>query len=196
MFKKLSTAICLSLVISVMLSLSIFDAKCNNIKNNVLRLHIIANSDSQYDQEIKAKVRNRLVSENLFDSCDNYNQAVSMAENKLDDIKELVLNELKNNNCNLPVKVEIKPSYFDTRVYDKTTLPAGEYNALKITIGKGEGRNWWCVMFPSLCLPTVSKKDEIKDVVNENTADITKNSLKYKPAFKVIEWYEQIKSKF
>ena len=73
-------------------------------------------------------------------------------------------------------------------------MPAGEYNAVKIIIGEGKGRNWWCVMFPSLCLPTVSKKDKINDVVNDNTANITQNSIKYKPAFKVIEWYEKIKS--
>ena len=84
---------------------------------------------------------------------------------------------------------------FDTRIYDEVTLPAGRYDALRIVIGEGKGHNWWCVLYPAMCL-SASKGNELSGVVNEGEKDIINDSDKYTVKLKVVEWFEYFCSLF
>jgi stage II sporulation protein R len=94
------------------------------------------------------------------------------------------------------VKVEVIDMYFDDKVYDDLTMPAGNYDAVRITIGKAEGQNWWCVMFPPLCLPAVTVDNETVDVFNDvfsdTEQDILKNPMKYEAKFFFVELFYRI----
>ena len=92
------------------------------------------------------------------------------------------------------VKISLSNEYFTTRTYETVTLPAGKYLALRVVIGSGEGHNWWCVMFPPMCVPAADKKDEIeKCILREGNKKLVESKPKYEPRFKVVEIYEQLK---
>ena len=189
---------CIAFVLVVIYSLIPFQAQCGNISNDVFRLHILANSDSDYDQSVKLKVRDRVLeySKSLFESASSKEEAESLISQNLDDITRVAQNELQNLGCDKTVKAEIKKMYFTTRYYDSYTLPSGMYDALRITIGSGKGHNWWCVMYPSICLSTATEQDEkAKQALDDGEYDIIKNE-KYSYKFKVVELFEKLCSCF
>lgn len=142
----------------------------DRLRSSVLRLHILAESDSEYDQSLKLKVRDRLLESGLFTEADSLSEAENTAFERLDDITDTAENVLRENGCRLPVTAEIADVYFDERVYENITMPAGEYRTLRIKIGSAQGKNWWCVMYPPLCLPAVCDENEPSDDVSENEA--------------------------
>ncbi len=189
---------CIAFVLVVIYSLIPFQAQCGNISNDVFRLHILANSDSEYDQSVKLKVRDRVLeySKSLFESASSKEEAESLISQNLDNITRVAENELKYLGCNQNVKAEIKKMYFTTRYYDSYTLPSGMYDALRITIGSGKGHNWWCVMYPSICISAASEQDEkAKQALDDGEYDIIKNE-KYSYKFKVVELFEMMKTIF
>ena len=189
---------CIAFVLVVIYSLIPFQAQCDNISNDVFRLHILANSDSDYDQSVKLKVRDRVLeySKSLFESASSKEEAESLISQNLDDITRVAQNELQNLGCDKTVKAEIKKMYFTTRYYDSYTLPSGMYDALRITIGSGKGHNWWCVMYPSICVGAASEQDEkAKQALDDGEYDIIKNE-KYSYKFKVVELFEKLCSCF
>ncbi len=196
--KKLHIAMSMALVLSILLSLACFDASCDTVRSGVLRLHILANSDSDYDQEVKLKVRDRLLEEcgELFEQTYSYDEAVSQAKENLPLLQMAAEAELERLGCDLPVKVEIEKSDFSTRVYEDVTLPAGEYTAVRVLIGDAEGQNWWCVCYPNMCIPAVSQTEEIGSVLDKQSTKIVTNSDKYVVRFKIVEIYQNLKSKF
>ena len=122
------------------------------IKTDTLRLHIIANSDSDFDQELKLKVRDRVLeyTGELFAEVSGKTEAEALAEYSSDEIKNIAEDVIAENGADYSVSVEITNMWFETRSYDGFTLPAGDYDAVRIIIGAGEGHNWWCVMYPPL----------------------------------------------
>ena len=86
--------------------------------------------------------------------------------------------------------------YFNNRRYENVTIPAGKYDALRITIGKAEGKNWWCVMFPPMCLPAASEKNELEEVLNPDEMDLVEGEGKYKIKFKVVELVSGLKERY
>ena len=189
---------CIAFVLVVIYSLIPFQAQCDNISNDVFRLHILANSDSEYDQSVKLKVRDRVLeySKSLFESASSKEEAESLISQNLDNITWVAQNELKYLGCDQNVKAEIKKMYFTTRYYDSYTLPSGMYDALRITIGSGKGHNWWCVMYPSICISAASEQDEkAKQALDDGEYDIIKNE-KYSYKFKVVELFEKLCSCF
>lgn len=189
---------CIAFVLVVIYSLIPFQAQCGNISNDVFRLHILANSDSNYDQSVKLKVRDRVLeySKSLFESASSKEEAESLVSQNLDNITRVAQNELQNLGCDQNVKAEIKKMYFTTRYYDSYTLPSGMYDALRITIGSGKGHNWWCVMYPSICISAASEQDEkAKQALDDGEYDIIKNE-KYSYKFKVVELFEMMKTIF
>ena len=189
---------CIAFVLVVIYSLIPFQAQCGNISNDVFRLHILANSDSEYDQSVKLKIRDRVLeySKSLFESAKSKEEAESLISQNLDNITRVAQNELKNLGCGQNVKAEIKKMYFTTRYYDSYTLPSGMYDALRITIGSGKGHNWWCVMYPSICVSAASEQDEkAKRALDDGEYDIIKNE-KYSYKFKVVELFEMMKRIF
>ncbi len=189
---------CIAFVLVVIYSLIPFQAQCDNISNDVFRLHILANSDSEYDQSVKLKIRDRVLeySKSLFESASSKDEAESLISQNLDNITRVAQNELQNLGCGQNVKAEIKKMYFTTRYYDSYTLPSGMYDALRITIGSGKGHNWWCVMYPSICISAASEQDEkAKKALDDGEYDIIKNE-KYSYKFKVVELFEMMKTIF
>lgn len=194
--KKLELSVLLALCITIALSCADFSYRCSDIRERVFRLHILANSDSKADQHLKILVRDRLLDEGLqvFSESDNIDETIIIAKQNIDIFSQVATDELQKNNCNYKVSAEVSPCYFNTRTYGDTTLPAGEYTALQIKIGKGEGKNWWCVMYPSLCIASSGQK--IDDVLPEDETQIVKHKNKYVVKFKVVEWYESLKGLF
>ena len=196
MFKKIMISLCFGLVFAVLLSTANFDASCNELRNNVLRLHIIANSDSDADQQLKLQIRDAILNNNgaVFNGCDSIEDAVTAAENNLDTFYNTAKEVIAKNGYDYAVDVYVSSSYFQTRQYENCQLPAGNYKALKIVIGEGKGKNWWCVMFPSVCIPATSNSG-LSDKVGAKSTDIAENSQKYVMKFKAVEIYEDLKEK-
>lgn len=194
--KKLVISLATGLMISILLSLSQFSVQCQTIRDDVLRLHILANSDSYEDQQLKLKVRDAILAntDDVFASTNTKDEAIANASQSLAQIEQIAAQVIKENGYDYAVKAEVVNMYFTTRQYDNYTLPAGYYDAIRITIGKAEGKNWWCVMFPQLCLPAVSEQEPI-DMFDEAQQDIIENGEKYKASFFIIEWLEQLKAK-
>lgn len=193
--KNFTLAICMGLVMSILMSFAGFDASCLELKENLLRLHIVANSDSDNDQALKLKVRDKLleVGDTAFKDTENLILAKEVAEEMIPVFSNAASEVIKQEGYDYSVAVSLGKAYFDTRVYENFTLPAGEYDALKVVIGEGKGKNWWCVIFPSVCLPSATNK-ELHSVISNSTENITKNAPKYKIKFKVVEWYETLKN--
>lgn len=163
----------------------------SEIRSETLRLHIIANSDSEADQELKLKVRDAVMASTgeLFAEVSGKTEAVAVAEYSADDIKAISENVIASEGFDYSVQVEVTEMWFETRSYDGFTLPAGDYDAVRIIIGAGEGKNWWCVMYPALCIPGA---EEQLLRYGENAAFISGSG--YEIRFAVIEWFESIKN--
>lgn len=147
----------------------VFTENCEEVSGEVLRLHIPANSDSDEDQRIKLRVRDFIlaefsdelsVSENLYD-------AEEKARELLPEIEQKATDFLHENGFSYGAKAELVTMDFTTREYDRLILPAGNYRALRITLGSGNGHNWWCVIFPQLCLPSACETTGSKDILAE-----------------------------
>lgn len=192
------TAIAISIYMAF--SCTYFTASAGTVKEDVVRLHILANSNSEIDQEVKLKVRDALLETNasiLSDSVTKEN-----AKEHFESSKEILLKTakktLKENGFNYNVKITLQEEYFNTRTYGNLTFPAGQYTALKVVLGNGEGKNWWCVMFPPLCVPAADGLE-----TNETTADyltksgekIVNGGEKYIIKFKFLEIYEEFRNK-
>ena len=194
-FKILNISLLMALISGIFLSLANFNTSCEELRHNVLRLHIIANSDSGYDQELKLKIRDEILknSGEIFNNSQNIDDAILVANKRKDEFTKIARNVIKENGASYEVFAEIEDSYFETREYDDFTLPAGVYKSLIIKIGKAEGKNWWCVIFPEICV-SAAKKGDLTDTVSESTAAVAKNPKRYVMRFKLIEIYEGIKN--
>ena len=165
-----------------------------DISNNVLRLHIVANSDSRQDQMLKLKVRDKVLdySKALYDNCNTANDAVKVSKDNIKNINEIAQKTLAFNSSDYEVKTYVTKEYFTTRYYDDFTLPAGKYNTIKIEIGEAKGKNWWCVMYPTVCLSGCT--DDFNDTLTPDELKMIKSN-KYRVRFKAVEIYEKIKQK-
>lgn len=125
----------------------------NQLSNKLIRLHVIANSDSPEDQQLKLQVRDAIISalNNEFEHIDDINVSRKFIKNNLEYIEELAKQEIKKNGKNYSVNAMFGKFPFPVKTYGYVTLPAGEYEALRVIIGSGKGANWWCVLFPPLC---------------------------------------------
>ena len=193
-FKIFNIALCFGLISAIFLSLAVFDARCEDLRKNVLRLHIIANSDNADDQNLKLEIRDEILSQStdLFNTATDITSAKIIAEQRLSEFKEIAEQVISDNGFDYTVSVKLDKSFFETRVYDDFTLPAGIYDSLLITIGEGKGKNWWCVIFPEICVSAASKGD-LTDTVSNESANVAKSQKRYKAEFKIVEVYQKIK---
>ena len=161
------------------------------VKTDTLRLHIIANSDSDFDQELKLKVRDRVLeyADGLFAEVSGKTEAEALAEYSANDIKAVAEEVIAENGADYSVSVEITNMWFETRTYDGFTLPAGDYDAVRIIIGAGEGHNWWCVMYPPLCLPGA---ENALQKYGANAKFVEGDGFEIRFAF--LEWLESLKN--
>lgn len=195
--KALTAALFFGMLCAVFLSFTDFNASCEDIRQNVLRLHIIANSDNTPDQALKLKIRDSILesSPDLFGGAEDLSSAVTAAEDKLEEIEAIANKVILENGFSYSAKARIGDSFFETRVYDDFTLPAGYYKSLIIDVGKAQGKNWWCVIFPEICLPAASD-DGLSKTVSSDGVRIAENPNRYILRFRTVEIYEEIKNLF
>ena len=169
------------------------------LSNNIFRLHIIANSDTEDDQELKLKVRDEIIEymENLTENCETKDEVISLVNENIDEFYNIAQSIISDNGYNYQINIEIGNFYFPTKVYGNISLPSGFYDALKIEIGEAKGENWWCSLFPPLCFTDISSGiiDEEADETLQNNLDdeeysiITDNSNNYQIKFKILELF-------
>ncbi len=191
---KIFASLVCAFVFTVLLGMSAFGGNCDRVRDSVLRLHIIANSDAEDDQALKLKVRDALLSlsADYFKGCETRDDSEIAAKAHLDDLKAEAQRVINENGYDYNVSVSVGEAFFGTRRYDKFTLPAGNYDALRVVIGEGRGHNWWCVMFPPVCLPAATGA-QIGDALNDRDTEVVENEPKYKAEFKCVELYEKAK---
>ncbi len=167
-----------------------------DITQTVFRLHILANSDSEEDQSMKLKVRDAVLEENsdIFEDCKSAEEAAAAAREHIDEIKSSAEKVLAENGAGYGAECGIAKMRFDDRVYGDMTMPAGEYLALRVTLGDAEGKNWWCVMFPPLCLPAVSG-EAAEEVFSPEELDILEDRESYECRFYFLELLEKLRNK-
>ncbi len=163
-----------------------------NIANNVIRLHIIANSDSEIDQNLKLKVRDSVLAYMQDNNFSNLTEAYNSTKLSLDTLKKIAQETLIENNCFENVNVSLGDSYFPTKHYGRLSFPAGMYTALKITIGNGDGHNWWCVMYPTLCFSDEVCEDSeamqnLETTLEKDSFEVISGKCNFK--FKIVDWF-------
>ena len=188
LIKSLACAFIFTLIFQ---SLSLY-GECLGIEKNTFRLHILANSDSREDQTLKLQLRDAVLkyTENMFQSADTSHNAERLVKKKMAEISCFSQKFIQSKGYDYAVNMQITNMYFTTRVYENFTLPAGYYDALRIVIGSGNGHNWWCVMFPQLCLPSAENKSD--KIYTEGQNELIKGGVKYEYKFKIVEWYQNI----
>jgi stage II sporulation protein R len=201
-FVLIPTAVFLGLVITICITaLQSFAEEYDNLQKNVLRLHILANSDSEADQELKLKVRDAVLAATADDfsqSGQAENAAIISAAANLDKIYDAAIAEIERNGYDYDVEVELADIPFDARVYDvngkSLTMPEGVYTAVRVTIGEAKGKNWWCVMFPPLCLPAVTAQSEdvMAESFTEEQLEIMEKPQKYEAKLYVVELWNKV----
>lgn len=193
--KKIKISVTVGIVVAILFSICSFAKTSEEIRSDVLRLHVIANSDTSVDQNLKLRLRDYILQEgkDIFNGSVNVENAVKKIEPVLPELEKSAKAFVNQAGFDYDVKISLSNEYFTTRTYETVTLPAGKYLALRVVIGSGEGHNWWCVMFPPMCVPAADKKDEIENVFSEKEIKLVESKPKYEPRFKVVEIYEQLK---
>ena len=154
--KKLLVSVMVGCCLFVMVSsFTAFASDCDHIREKVFRLHILANSNSEEDQAVKLGLRDAVIQQygHLFALSDSKEELIAYAKEHRTAIEDYCNEFLALNGIAQTAAVQIVNDYFPTREYEQFTLPAGDYDALRILIGDAQGKNWWCVMFPQLCVP-------------------------------------------
>ena len=181
--KKISFIICLSICLSILTICTIAGLRIRrqqalsqqHIASQIIRLHVIANSDETADQTLKKEVKDQVVTylRSKMNQAASIQAARQVICQEMDALKEIAEKKIRQEGYDYPVTVSLGTTYFPVKEYGDMAFPAGDYEALRVQIGKSKGRNWWCVMYPSLCLvdgvyQTVpeSSKDKLKQVLS------------------------------
>lgn len=172
----------------------------DQLADKVVRLHILANSDSEEDQALKLRVRDRVLERatELLEQTGDRREAADVLQSHLPELERIAAEEISDCGYEYDVTAEVANTMFPTKEYDGFTLPAGEYLALRIIIGEGNGHNWWCVVFPPLC--TTAAADVPASALaagfdEEEVALVTEENEGYVLKFKAMEWWEAIREK-
>ena len=173
----------------------------DDLSNKVVRLHVLANSDSEEDQALKLLVRDAVLerAEDVLVQTSDRAEAEGKLRGHLLEFERAAAEVIREEGYDYTVTVELADTEFPTRAYDGFTLPAGEYLALRVLIGEAAGQNWWCVVFPPLCtaaaadtsvsaMATGFTEEEIKLITEEDSGYILK--------FKVVEFWEELRQKW
>lgn len=199
------------LVLIILFSIYVFicafsyvNAVSANISSSVFRLHVIANSDSAEDQNLKYLVRDALIDymNSVSKNSNSKDEALSIAYQHKSDFYKIAKKVINDNGYDYNVNISIGNFTFPTKNYGDISLPAGYYDALKVEIGNASGQNWWCVMFPPLCFVDIStgivpedSKETIKDSLHTEEYNLINNAqtadVKFK--FKLLEFFQNIK---
>lgn len=198
--KKVKYSIVLIILLTIYIfisAISYVNAISNGLEDGIFRLHVIANSDSKEDQNLKYIVRDNLIKymNTISKDSKNKEEAIKIANEHLNDFYQIAKDTIQNYGYNYDVTVEIGNFDFPTKNYGDISIPAGNYDALRVKIGEAKGQNWWCVMFPPLCfvnvtsgvVPEESKKLLEDELSNEEYSIISSDTNEVKFKFKIIE---------
>ena len=166
------------------------------LAEKVIRLHVLANSDSQADQTLKLQVRDKVLAQaaTLLTGQESAPEAAAILQDNLGLLAQTAAQEIDAQGYRYGVRVALEDTWFPTREYQDMALPAGTYQALRVVIGEGEGHNWWCVVYPSLCLGAVSETAlKTAGFSGQDYALVTESSQPYVFKFKAIEWLDSCK---
>ena len=179
------------------------------VYDSVIRLHVLANSDSDEDQALKLKVRDGILSTaaELVAGCTDFESAREALEGALPELRDAALGVLRREGSDYDVRVTLTREEYPTREYRGVTLPAGEYTSLRVLIGEAAGHNWWCVLFPQLCVTTASEGGEVGDfTILDDTEPlveagltpsqielITGDSPRVTVKFRLLEWLKSLR---
>ena len=204
-FKNFVLIIFLLFIYISICAFSYTNAVAKNIEESVFRLHVIANSDSESDQNLKYRVRDKVLEyiNSLSQPSNKKEDTINIVNNNKDKIKQIAENTIIENGYTYPVKVSVGNFVFPSKKYGDIAFPAGFYDALKIEIGNAKGQNWWCVMFPPLCFVDVTSgivPENSKEVLQENLSSeeynlISNNSDSINLKFKIVEMFQNISIK-
>ena len=171
-----------------------------DLADRVVRLHVLANSDSEEDQALKLLVRDRVLEEatELLEASADRAEAEERLKEALPALKAAAQEALRAGGSADAVSVELEETSFPTKAYDGFSLPAGRYLALRVVIGAGEGRNWWCVVFPPLCTAAAADVPEtaLAAGLTEDQVSLMAEEDGYELKFKVVEWWEELWQRF
>ncbi len=188
----------LLLVLSVFCGLFLYaDAMQDDVAQKVLRLHVLANSDDAADQALKLAVRDRILkeSQHLFKACTSPAESKAVFLQEKERLTKAAEAEIDDRGFSYPVSLSLETTYFPMRTYDGLTLPAGEYEAVRVSIGEAQGQNWWCVMFPPLCFVDGSISSEnatqLSEALGKDAAILTPTSpADVQIRFKVVDFFQ------
>ncbi len=180
------------LLCAFLLQFTAFFAECKTITDSCLRLHVIASSDRAADQRRKLLVRDAVLEAGgaLFDGSVTAGEAEEKILPAVETLRQAAERTLRAHGSDETVHVTVEKEFFPARTYETLTLPAGNYEAVKVVIGDGKGQNWWCVMFPPLCLPAAEEKTE--DYWTSSQQQILKTPGRYQVRLKLAEWIAQL----
>lgn len=201
--KRILLILILFIVYLLLSAFSYTNAVSSDLADSVFRLHVIANSDSKEDQELKYAVRDELIAymNSICKDISTKEEAIQIAQNNKDEFYNIAKKVIADKGFHYEVNIEIGNFSFPTKTYGDISLPAGFYDALKVEIGDASGKNWWCVMFPSLCFVDVSNgivPEESKENLESNLQEedynlIASDKVEYKVKFKLVELFENAK---
>ena len=203
--KKRFIAVCLAAAACVLLSTTIHTAMLQrDMSQKVLRFHVLANSDSQADQALKCAVRDRvgtMMAEKL-QNADSLEESTDVVTENLQEIETCAANVIRENGYDYPVHAALETCAFPEKSYGDYTFPSGTYEALRVVIGSGEGHNWWCVMYPSLCFYDSENGDEmvcdnkLKNILTPEEYSVVVGSEKVNVEFAAVEAVKKIENYF
>lgn len=185
-----------TLIVSAVFYIGCIENTKSNISSNLLRLHIVGADNSELSQDLKLKVRDRILADysDAFAKCSSAEESAALAESLIPSIKASAERELAEHGCFEKVRASVEKCRFPTKSYGTVSLPGGIYTALNLKIGRASGRNWWCVMYPPLCLTNGnalvpdSSNEALKSVLSAEEYElITSSSTDIKIKFKIAE---------
>ena len=188
----------IGLAISLVVSSLALDTQ-KDISDKLIRLHIIANSDSAEDQRLKLLVRDEILSyvSRLTENCDSIDGARRKISAHLGNLEAIAEDVIVSNGFSCAARAELSEVYFPTKVYDGFSLPAGKYEALRIKLGSASGKNWWCVLFPPVCISAAEAESEFENagMTKEEISFVMSDKVEYRLKFKIVEIIESIAEK-
>lgn len=181
------------------------DETQESVSSKIIRFHVLANSDSEEDQALKLKVRDKVLEyiAPKLEKSKSKDESREILINEEENVRNICLNTIRDNGYDYNVDIQLNKQNFPVKTYGNIVLPQGEYEAYRILIGNGEGQNWWCVMFPPLCFVDISKGEpayeenekNMKEVLDEEEYDLvdgTKEEEEVKFEFKIVEIIKEI----
>lgn len=164
------------------------------LEQKVIRLHVIANSDSEADQALKLRVRDRVLvlTEDILRQSGDMEEARQRLTEALPRLQQTAAEEIAAQGSRYTVSAGLEETEFPTREYDGFALPSGEYLALRVVIGEGAGKNWWCVVFPSLCLPAATQEEALL-TLPEGERQVVEGGQEVQVKLKAVELWESLR---